>query len=224
MGVNKCKFGGCNRAVKSKGLCAAHYLQSRSGKPLAALRPRSKGGRAICQFNDCGNKVHSNGYCNTHSRQVKSGKEPRKIVRPVTRLEQPLCQFDGCDNPNQSKGLCQGHRKQQLSGKTLRPLRKRILKEGEWGEWFVNDSGYVVRFRYVNGKRQRQYQHRLVVSDHLARPLLSHENVHHKNGVRSDNRLENLELWSTMQPSGQRVRDKVAWAKEILALYGESDI
>lgn len=45
------------------------------------------------------------------------------------------------------------------------------------------------------------------------------ENVHHRNGDRLDNRIENLELWSTVQPSGQRVRDKIEYALEILTRY-----
>lgn len=55
----------------------------------------------------------------------------------------------------------------------------------------------------------------------LGRSLESHETVHHKNGLRGDNRPENLELWSTFQPRGQRVEDKVKYAREILALYEE---
>ncbi len=67
-------------------------------------------------------------------------------------------------------------------------------------------------------------EHRWVMQEKLGRPLLKHENVHHINGVRTDNRLENLELWSTSQPSGQRVEDKIRWAREFLALYEGSPL
>jgi len=64
------------------------------------------------------------------------------------------------------------------------------------------------------------HEHRLVMSELLKRPLLDSENVHHKNGIRDDNRIENLELWTSIQPSGQREDDLIKYYIDFLNKRG----
>lgn len=67
-------------------------------------------------------------------------------------------------------------------------------------ERYTDNNGYV----QVMHDGKRISEHRLVMQNSLNRPLLKGENVHHKNGVRDDNSIDNLELWLVTQPYGQR--------------------
>jgi hypothetical protein len=126
------------------------------------------------------------------------------------------CSVDGCDRKLATSGMCWMH-----AGRVRR--RGTTEKHERTSKPYIDSQGYVRV--YVDGKRQGQFEHRVVMEGILGRPLRREENVHHKNGVRTDNRPSNLELWSSSQPSGQRVTDKLAWAREILAAYsGEEQL
>jgi hypothetical protein len=134
--------------------------------------------------------------------------------------QQPLfrtCKIPGCANFHQARGLCAPHyvamtaagrldEFPQLRGQNqarIRPIGHRQL----------DPDGYVT-IKTAAGIRS---EHRVVMEQMLGRPLLRSESVHHINGVRGDNRPENLELWHSLgkwkknQPPGQRVAELIAY-------------
>ena len=119
------------------------------------------------------------------------------------------------------------------SSKFSNSLRLQHLKGDKNPNWkggvsrYKNKHGYIV-IRHVgnemSGMGGYMLEHRLVMSMFIGRKLYRNESVHHKNGIRDDNRIENLELWVKPQVSGQRVTDLVAFAKEILNTYADIKI
>ena len=93
----------------------------------------------------------------------------------------------------------------------------------------VNHYGYIEVRRPghfgkgLAGKNVWFLEHRYVMEINLGRPLYKDENVHHVNGDKTDNRLENLELWTVQQPSGQRVTDLIGWAYALRERYKKDD-
>jgi hypothetical protein len=86
-----------------------------------------------------------------------------------------------------------------------------------------NKGGKICRngYRNVYSKQFKKYvlEHRYVYEQHYGITLTPNQNIHHINGDRLDNRIENLELWDTSQPKGQRVEDKISFYFELVENY-----
>ena len=170
--------------------------------------------RRSCTFEGCGRPHRARGLCSSHLDQLARGKP----LTPI-RVWKKTCDYPGCDNRHAGNGLCRSHRSQLERGQGLRPIGAGFKLA--WGD----RKGYLhikAPPGHPNARKDGyMFEHVLVVSRMLGRPLLPHEQVHHRNGVKNDNRPENLELWAGHQPKGQRVEDLVRWAREILAQYGD---
>jgi hypothetical protein len=172
-----------------------------------------------CKVSGCQSEKHrGKGYCKFHYGRLLKGVDLNKPKREKNKGK--VCKIDGCQNKAVHRLMCNKHYQRLMRKGDPNDFGKgRVYGSGK--EWHVAPHGYIVRFDPSNpnaGPNGQVYQHRQVMSEMIGRPLRSHENVHHVNGDRADNRPQNLELWSRSQPAGQRITDRVAWALEFLTI------
>jgi hypothetical protein len=180
---------------------------------------KAKTQTGTCVVDGCDLEQYAWHMCKLHQRRLRTtGRTDLAPRVPHNKSIHEICVMDECGKKHIAKGFCSTHYrsyKAWLDKDRSYENRSKINPS-------VDKEGYVLLYlpEHPNASVNGQYsQHRLVMEQTLGRYLVKGENVHHKNGVRNDNRPENLEVWSIIQPKGQRIEDKVEYAMEILALY-----
>lgn len=81
------------------------------------------------------------------------------------------------------------------------------------------ENGYVTEFKNGYNKKGNVKQHRRIMEEHIGRRLEPDEVVHHINGIKTDNRIENLQLMTRTEHSSLHRKEEKANGKHLFGGY-----
>lgn len=210
----KCTLTDCDNPHKGLGFCDKHYQRFKKyGDPNKYTEYLPS---VILKCDKCDKE-----FKRRRSALSKNGNYCSKECF-YTKRPSFVCIWCG----NEFRGRMGGKKSHRRNIYCSHKCQHAHTRERAIGNKSRDQAGYVLihqPYHPAANCQGRVMEHRLVMESIIGRSLFRDETVHHINGIRDDNRPENLELWSSSHPPGQRVEEKLAWAKEIIDRYGDLD-